>query len=162
MRPSALLVATVATALAAPCVTWAQSASDLARFDAPDAKSTGMGDQSKVVVEAGDADAKATLRTAFSRAREVDRFPNGPMVSVFRRIGVTVTAPFDSKKDEKVDVGSLSGLTTGTSATIEFGHFRWRHPAIEDSRAFAKECEKDIPELIPTYDFKTISDSGAI
>ena len=81
-------------------------------LDDPDARSIGTGSLSRVVIEAGDADGKASARLA----KELK-----PTGTRYGRFSFTVTAPFDSKKADKVDIGTLSGLTAGTSAPRAIG-----------------------------------------
>jgi len=119
-----------------------------ATADDPDAKSIATGSESRVVLEAGDADAKATGRLAHAFDLSDD----------YRaRYAFTVTAPFDSKKADKVDVGTLSGLTAGTSATLELGVARWAQAGESDVLAVKAVCEKYIPLLIPGYTWSNVT-----
>jgi hypothetical protein len=121
---------------------------DPATADDPDAKSVATGSESRVILEAGDADAKATARLAHAFDLSDD----------YRaRYAFTVTAPFDSRKADKADVGTLSGLTTGTSATLEFGVARWAQAGEAEALAVKAVCEKYIPQLIPGYTWSNVT-----
>jgi len=119
-----------------------------ATADDPDGKSVGTASESRIVLEVGDADAKATARLAHA-------FNLNP---TYRgRYGLTVTAPFDRKKADSVDVGTLSGLTPGTSATLEFGVARWRRAGTADVNAVDQVCDKYIPLLIPGHSWDDVT-----
>ena len=116
-------------------------AADLDKFDDPSAKSTGTADADRIVLEAGDADAKATLRVAAPFLVTDTRAP---------QVVLTVTAPFDSKKADRVDVGTNSGLTAGSNATLDFTLFRMPL-ALDAANDLRAQCKRLIPLLIPGY-----------
>jgi hypothetical protein len=64
--------------------------------------------------------------------------------------GISAKAPFDSTKDDKVDIGTLSGLTAGSSLKIEGGWFHW--PATVDvEKKNQILCKDAIEHLVPGY-----------
>jgi hypothetical protein len=133
--------------LAMPCAGQTPaSTTPIAKFDDADARSVGTGSSNRIVLEAGDADAKATARLA-------KLFGNGPE---YGRYAFTVTAPFDSKKADKVEVGTLSGLTSGTSASFEYSLLKWTKATQTEQTAITAACEAAIPRLIPGYTWKQV------
>jgi hypothetical protein len=121
--------------------------------DDPEASSIGTGSASRIVLEAGDANSKATARLAGDFGGEGD---------IDGRYALTVNAPFDSNKADHVDVGSLSGLSAGTSATLEFGVRRWASPTDEEIDAMMPVCEEHLPKLIPGYSWEDLTTVVAI
>jgi hypothetical protein len=122
-------------------------ATPLQKFDDPDAKSTATGTKNRVVLEAGDADAKATIRLANLFNRGSTRFGS---------YSFTVSAPFDSKKADSVDVGNLSGLTSGSSAAFEYSTWWWADADQEALDDLTETCNDSIPKLIAGYDWFTV------
>src|SRR5262245_54767879 len=86
------------------------------KYEDPEASSVAASSTNRVVLKAGDADSKATIRlsNAFNAGSER-----------YGRYALTVTAPFDGKKADQVEVGNLSGLTSGTSASFELTSLHW-------------------------------------
>ena len=140
-------------ALLASAVYPAEVSTPVQEFDDADAKSTATGTENRVVLEAGDADAKATIRLA-------NIFKSTPGGTRFGRYAFTVTAPFDSKKADSVDVGTLSGLTAGTSANFEYSAWWWPDANTDQLKSLSKLCEVAIPKLIVGYEWKTAAQVG--
>lgn len=115
--------------------------------DDADARSIGTGAASRIVLEAGDADTKATLRVGGRL---------GTSDSLDGRYALTVTAPFDRAKADRVDIGSLSGLTAGTSATLEVGLRIWPVPTTAETDAMTKVCDEQLKQLFPGYSWDDI------
>jgi len=120
-------------------------------YDDPTGKSNGTAFASRVSAEAGDADAKATGRLAgvFGCGS-----PN------YGRYGVSVSAPFDPKKAEKVDVGTVSGLTAGSSVSAELGWMQWQRPEPKDVHDMDAACEQEISRAIEGYTLDMVSFAG--
>jgi len=105
------------------------------------------GVDSRVSLEATDGDAKATARLAGNSLSREQYF----------RYALTVSAPFDSKKQDHVDIGTLSGLTAGTSVTADVS-WRIRPPQSgADEVAIKKVCEEGVPELIKDFKWEVVS-----
>lgn len=144
-RKSLLLLAFLAT-VSLPGIAEESAAAPLhiVKFDDADAKSS-TGSQSRVSIEAGDADAKATARIA-----NAFTIKSG----YYGRFAFTVTAPFDSKKADKVDIGTLSGLTAGTNASLDFSFLNWDMPT--ETARITELCKKLIPKLIRGYNWEQV------
>lgn len=107
---------------------------------------------SEFSIQAGDADSKATL--ALTRALATSG--NGH----YRQLQIKVTAPFDKDKQDQIDVGTLSGLTAGTNASIESTWLRWPKFTTPDQLKYTQICEKYTKNLIPGYDWNLVGAFG--
>jgi len=146
------LLAIVAFGMTHECVA---QAPDIAKFDDPSAKSGVSGSSDRIVLEAGDADAKATARVA-----KIFRTRPSDSIEIIPRIALTLSAPFDSKKADKVDVGSLSGLTAGTTGSLDVSFLFWPIPANGDGINLVSLCDKLLQQLIPGYGWSDVSGAG--
>lgn len=156
MKIPTSFVAALAVALSLLASAPAARAQAIKKFDDPSAKSSTTGSESRLVLEAGDADNKATARVANTFMRPKKKFDDPDS---FTRFAFTLSAPFDSKKADKVDVGSLSGLTAGTTATLDFALMLW--PRSEQS--MNSKCQELVQQFIPGHDWNTtIGKSGAV
>lgn len=110
----------------------------LRALDDAEGQSVGTGFGSGVVVQAGDAESKATISVSnlFSRGQNTWRYR------------VAATAPFDREKSDTVDVGTLSGLSAGTSATAEYSWVNWPMVSSERSAAATEFCDRLIVQGI--------------
>ncbi|WP_153067357.1 hypothetical protein [Steroidobacter cummioxidans] len=106
----------------------------LSQVDDGDARSSGAGFASKLVLEAQQGKSLATLRLGTLKPFTAE---------TFLRPALTVSAPFDSDKADSVELGTLSGLTAGSNARLEIGTLFWPIVApLEDV------CVDEIPNLI--------------
>lgn len=119
-------------------------------FASGDAKSTGASFGHSVALEAGDADGKATVNLS-------DFFTAGAMTHRYR---VQVSAPFDRDKAASVDVGTLSGLSAGTSVSAEYSYVQWPHAPEDRKAAYEQLCESLAPKLIEGYPLRVIDALG--
>lgn len=130
---------------------------DIERFDDPSAKSETTGSTSRIVLEAGDADGRATARVA--KALVAPQGKDGELV-ITPRFALTLSAPFDSKKADKVDVGSLSGLTAGTTGTLDVSFLFYRDPTAEDDQNLVTVCTELLKALLVDHEWDDVSDAG--
>lgn len=107
-----------------------------------DARSTFAGFDSRIAVEAGDADAKVSLRVT-------DTVPLGN--HRYFRWGVKAQAPFDKDKQDEVDIGTLSGLSSGTSASLDASWMLWPGvpPSAQELRT--EYCDVELPKVVPGF-----------
>lgn len=130
---------------------------DLEKFDDPSAKSATTGSTSRIVLEAGDADGRATARVA--KALVPPQGADGELV-IIPRFALTLSAPFDSKKADKVDVGSLSGLTAGTTGTLDVSFLFYRDPTNAEDNELVKVCNDLLDALLVDHEWSDVSDAG--
>jgi hypothetical protein len=135
-----LLLATLIAAVLAPLLATAADkaaiAAALTNRDDGDGRSSAAGFTSKVVLEAQEGKGVGTLRIARLDPLTIENF---------LRTALTVSTPFDSSKADSVDIGTLSGLTTGSGAKLEVGALIW--PFV-DAGPLENICETEIPKLI--------------
>lgn len=156
MKTSATLSATLVAAISFFALTPAAQAQAIKDFDDPSAKASTTGSETRLVLEAGDADAKATARVAKTFLR-INKKPDDP--DSYTRFAFTLSAPFDSKKADKADVGSLSGLTAGTTATLDFALVIWPR----SGKSMESKCQDYVTQFVPGHDWKTtIGKSGLV
>ncbi len=121
------------------------TANRLTPLSTPAGKSAGTGFVSEFTVEAGDADSKANLT--------VTRLLSHGDSGQYFRYQLRASAPFDRKKADQVDVGSLSGLTAGTSVAFDISRMHWPKSELEMT-TYEKQCQTAISTLIPGYTWK--------
>jgi hypothetical protein len=119
-------------------------------YNEGDAKSTAASFGNDFVIEAGDADAKATLSVS-------DFFTAGGRTHRYR---VQASAPFDRKKADSVDVGTLSGLTAGTSVGAEYSFVDWPKANEDRKAAVEKLCREIVPTVIEGYGIEVVDPNG--
>lgn len=136
--------------------TWANDDIDtrLAGRNDGDGKSMTAGFDSKVAIEAGDGDSKATIRIA-SNSFDVG-------ANQYFRFSFGADAPFDRKKSDQVDIGTVSGLSSGTSATLSATWISWPKPASQAVSAATQLCEQALPLLMPGFLWKENSPRTAL
>jgi hypothetical protein len=118
------------------------------RVASGDAASVGASFGNQLVIEAGDADSRATISIS-------DFFTDGTRTHRYR---FKATAPLDRDKADSVDIGTLSGLSAGTSATAEFGWVNWRQAREQRVDLLDRFCDDLFPQLIRGYP-KGLADS---
>ena len=126
-----------------------------AKFDQPDGATAGTQFESSFSIQAGDGDGKATLI--------LNRLSKVPTLGKYFRYQLKLSAPFDSKKQENVDVGALAKVASGTSVGIEWSYIDWRPVENDDVKHEIQlaVCERAVPELIPGYSLDLIALGGA-
>lgn len=127
----------------------AQTSSPDAKLAAlPDAAASGAtsGSGSKVAVEAGEDGAKVKLR-ATSDPIEIDG-------SNYFRFTFGAEAPFDADSQHDADLGTLSGLTSGTTATLEVSWLHWPGPSSGDIARVETECARQLATLLPGFSWQ--------
>ncbi len=144
-------------ALALCCATTISRADDQApaftkKFSGGEGKSVGATFGSNIVVEAGDADSKANLNIS-------DFFDVGSQLLKYR---FQASAPFDRKKSDSVDIGSLSGLSAGTSGTFELSLVVWPERSTKHTKAVKDFCIKLVPLLIEGYEYPEVGAWGPL
>ena len=115
----------------------------LKQIDSPDAASTTGNYLPKALVEASTDKTTATL----SMAKALPFASDVWLVNT----AFTVKAPFDSSKDNVVDLGSLSGLTAGTNARLEIGGLYWPPFPAASEKDFDVVCSDYIGRVLPGY-----------
>jgi len=108
-----------------------------------DAGSAATGSGSKVAVEAGEDGAKVKLRVA-SNAISL----SGPN---YLRFAFGAEAPFDKDTQQEADLGSLSGLSSGTKASFEASWLYWPSPTDDEIKEIQTLCETQLAALIPNF-----------
>jgi hypothetical protein len=76
------------------------------------------------------------------------------------RVAFTLSAPFDSKKSQQADVGSLSGLSAGTTVSLDFGLLIWPRARAEARRELPAKCRAFFPQVVPGYDYDVAAQLG--
>jgi hypothetical protein len=115
------------------------------RYQSGDGKGAGTSLNSMLTLEAGDADSKATISLV--------KFKPGITNTI--RYKLEASAPFDRKKASSVDIGTLSGLTAGSSMATEFSWVNW--PANDSPRGI---CEEIVAAVVDGYDLDVVNAFG--
>lgn len=124
----------------------------LAQVEAPPLSST-----STVGLPASGISIEAGTDKTTASAKLGDVWTSSDGVSVYHW-GVSAKAPFDSTKDDNVDLGTLSGLTAGSSVKIEGGWFNW--PVTADAELpKQKICKAAIENMVPGYSWWVAGDT---
>lgn len=124
---------------------------NLAKTEAspPASRSTIGLSPSSVSIETGTDKTTASVRIG-------DVWTSSDGVSVYHW-GISAKTPFDSMKGDSVDLGTLSGLTAGTSAQIQGGWFYW--PSTTDAElSKQKLCKAAIEMMVPGYSWYVLGD----
>jgi hypothetical protein len=116
-------------------------------LDSPDGSSTAINYSPKGVVQAGTDKTTATVTVA-----KMWSLKDGVNLV---NAGFTASSPFDSSKDDVVDVGTLSGLTAGTNARLELGYLHWPHFARSAEDEMAELCTENVKALYPGAAFSS-------
>ena len=111
-----------------------------ALIESPSTTSIIGGAASRLVIEAGTdkTTASAKIGKSWTPTGGVDAF----------KWAVSAKVPFDSNKEDSHDLGTLSGLTAGTSAQIQAGWFHWPHA---DAKGMDAACRQAIEAMFPGY-----------
>jgi hypothetical protein len=109
---------------------------------------------SSTSIEAGTSDTKATLSF-------VGFVPQGISDDLYLHYQLNGEAPIATKgSTDEVDIGTLSGLTAGSSATADFSIMNWPHPPAGVTNAIDAVCKREIPKLIQGYTWEDASLAG--
>jgi len=133
-----LLMACVASVAAAEGAGGAHRQLDQIVED-PATRSTIGGGPSRISVEAGTD--KTTASAKLGRSWSNDG------VNAWK-VALSATSPFDSETETTRTLGTLSGLTEGTSAQLEFGYFHWPQP---NYQGMNEVCARAIEAMFPGY-----------
>jgi hypothetical protein len=113
-------------------------------LDAPAAASTAVSYASKGVIDASSDKTTATLK--LGRLRPVDG-----SATMLRSFGLVGKTPFDSENDDKKDVGTSSGLTTGSSLRLEYGLLKWPEFRARSVAMMDEVCTTYLGRALPGY-----------
>lgn len=137
-----LHVATILFALPASGQT--DSAKETAKqLDSPDGNSHAANFQPRAVIEASPDKTTAALRVA-------RLLPLGD-ASTLVNVALTAKTPFNSEKDEEKDIGTLSGLTAGSSVRLEFGMLKWPRFLRTKEDEMDETCSTYVGRVLPGY-----------
>jgi hypothetical protein len=154
--PLVLVCASLATAI----ISMAQAASEvpanhsyLEPLSAPDSKSGAPSFLDSASIQAGTSDTKATL--AFQGY--LPHFPH----TDYLHYEIGGEAPISKGSTDEVDIGTVSGLTAGSSAHVQFSAIIWPKSEADSDLDFTAFCEDSLKTLIPGYSVASIAASGA-
>jgi hypothetical protein len=131
---------------------------DIQAFSSGDNKPGGTSTfVSAASIEAGTSDTKATLSL-------VGYAPTSLSDDYFLHYQLSGEAPLSTKgSTDAVDIGTVSGLTAGSSASADLSFMRWPHASQAATSDLTSVCEHEIPRLITgvkngvTYDWNQVS-----
>jgi hypothetical protein len=115
-----------------------------------DGKSAAAGFDSRVTIEAGDSDSNASFRVSSNSIRLGSER--------YMRFSLEAEAPFDKEKSDSVDVGTLSGLSSGTNATLGATWIWWPRPQNDSQKSLEAVCEDELPRFVKGFDWKEKSE----
>jgi hypothetical protein len=120
----------------------------LQNVSAPDAKATGVGTFSNAAsIQAGTADSKGSLSIA-------GWLPFVPPHGNYLHYSLHGEAPISTKgSTDEVDIGTVSGLTAGASASAEVSAIRWPTLPVAVPKMLSALCKSELPNLIPGFSF---------
>jgi hypothetical protein len=113
------------------------------QVDSPDAGSTAANFTPKALVNVSTDKTTATVSIS-----HMHPFEDGKDAA---HVVLTVTAPFDSSKSNEQDLGSLSGLTAGTNARLEFSYLKWPHFLHSKEEEIDSTCSEYVGKVLPGY-----------
>jgi hypothetical protein len=97
---------------------------------------------SAATLEAGTSDTKATLSA-------VGFVPQNLAPDLYLQYQVHGEAPLSSKdSNNEVDIGTVSGLTAGASATGDFSVMRWPYASVDPMTDLDPVCQEALPRMI--------------
>lgn len=124
--------------------------------DDPGSTSTIAGARSKLAIESSTDKTTASFKIGDTWAYVAkDEKADGTL-----SLAASAKTPFNSDKDSSADLGTLSGLTDGTSLKLEAGYLWW--PRIRPSQrdlAFGI-CEAAVRAMFPGYTYGLAPDAG--
>lgn len=127
---------------------------DLVPEDGATSSSVGGG-VSKLALEA--ATEKTTASFKIGRSRVLDLGGTGSSTKI-GKLAMSAKLPFDASQETSKDVGTLSGLTVGTSAQVETGLFFWPQTPSGTLRQIDDVCNQAVGTLFPQYGWYRVGD----
>jgi hypothetical protein len=119
-------------------------------FSAPDARSGAPSFLDSASIETGTSDTKATV--AFQ-----GYLPNILPLTNYLHYEIGAEAPISKGSADEVDIGTVSGLSAGSSAHLKLSAIRWPKGDAGTDFDFLEYCKATLPQLIPGYSWDIIA-----